>query len=160
MFRPDLFKGKRILVTGGGTGLGREIAAKYLELGAEVYLCGRRQAVLEQTAKELMAAHGGSVKCRAADIRDAQAVDAMVQSIWDDGGPLTGLVNNAAGNFISRPQHLSSRGFPATPNTVLPGPLSTPHPGGKPWSTGRHKASVVSVSVPPGWDGSPFLVPP
>jgi len=76
MFKDGLLKGKRILVTGGGTGLGREIAARYLELGAELWLCGRRGGVLEDTAKALSAQHGGSVRTHAVDIRDAQAVDA------------------------------------------------------------------------------------
>ena len=98
MFRKDLLKGKRILVTGGGTGLGREMAAKYLELGAELHICGRRREPLERTAADLTAKHGGAVKCHTADIRDAEGVDAMVQAIWEDGGPLTGLLNNAAGN--------------------------------------------------------------
>src|SRR6185503_2627625 len=101
MFKDGLLKGKRILVTGGGTGLGKEIAARYLELGAELWLAGRRGAVLEDTARALVTRHGGSVKTHPVDIRDAAAVDAMVQRIWDESGPLTGLVNNAAGNFIS-----------------------------------------------------------
>ena len=89
MFKDGLLKGKRILVTGGGTGLGKEIATRYLQLGAEVWIAGRRSSVLESTAKELVANHGGVVRTHAVDIRDAQAVDAMVQRIWDEAGPLT-----------------------------------------------------------------------
>ena len=159
MFKKDLLKGKRILVTGGGTGLGREMAAKYLELGAEIFICGRRAGTLEKTAIELTAKHGGSVKFRGVDIRDAAAVDAMVQSIWDDGGPLTGLVNNAAGNFISRTQDLSSRGFDAIANTVLHGTFYTTHAVGKRWIAGGHKGSIVSIVVTWVWTGSPFVVP-
>jgi len=155
----NLLKGKRILVTGGGTGLGREMAAKYLELGAEVFVCGRRQAPLEATARELMEKHGGSVKTRTVDIRDAAAVDAMVQSIWDDGGPLTGLVNNAAGNFISRTEDLSSRGFDAIANTVLHGTFYVTHSVGKRWIAGKNKGSVISIVVTWVWSGSPFVVP-
>src|SRR3954471_19429371 len=107
MFKEGLLKGKRILVTGGGTGLGKEIAERYLQLGAEVWICGRRGSVLDSTAKELMAKSGGIVKTHPVDIRDAQAVDAMVQRIWDESGPLDGLVNNAAGNFISPTKDLS-----------------------------------------------------
>src|SRR5205814_5677380 len=81
MFKEGLLKGKRILVTGGGTGLGKEITAKYLELGAELWLCGRRGAVLESAAKELVAGRGGVVRTHPVDIRDAAAVDAMVQRI-------------------------------------------------------------------------------
>ena len=113
MFKEGLLEGKRILITGGGTGLGKEIAAKYLQLGAEVWIAGRRGAVLDSCAKELTGKYGGSVKTHVVDIRDAQAVDAMAQRIWDEAGPLTGLVNNAAGNFISRTEDLSPRGFDA-----------------------------------------------
>jgi NAD(P)-dependent dehydrogenase (short-subunit alcohol dehydrogenase family) len=155
----NLLKGKRILVTGGGTGLGREMATKYLELGAEVFICGRRQAPLETTARELMEKHGGSVKYRTVDIRDAAAVDAMVQSIWDDAGPLTGLLNNAAGNFISRTEDLSSRGFDAIANTVLHGTFYVTHAVGKRWIAGKNKGSVVSIVVTWVWSGSPFVVP-
>src|SRR2546425_12738451 len=98
MFKENLLKGKRILVTGGGTGLGKEIAARYLELGADLWLAGRRGGVLEDTAKELMDQRGGRVRTHSVDIRDAAAVDAMVQRIWGGGGPLTGLGNNAAGH--------------------------------------------------------------
>ena len=159
MFREGLLKGKRILVTGGGTGLGREMASKYLELGADVHICGRRKAVLEQTARELTSAHGGSVKCHVADVRDPAAVDAMVQAIWDDGGPLTGLVNNAAGNFISRTEDLSPRGFDAIANTVFHGTFYVTHAVGRRWIAAKDKGSVVSIVVTWVWTGSPFVVP-
>ncbi len=90
MFKEKLLTGKRILITGGGTGLGRAMAEKYLELGADIYICGRRKNVLDETAKELMAAHGGSVKTFDIDIRNASAVEEMIEKIWEDG-PLTGL---------------------------------------------------------------------
>jgi NAD(P)-dependent dehydrogenase (short-subunit alcohol dehydrogenase family) len=159
MFRDGVLKGKRILVTGGGTGLGREMTAKYLELGADLTICGRRKSVLDKTAGELMAKHGGSVKTFVVDIRDAQGVDAMVQAIWDDGGPLTGLVNNAAGNFISRTEDLSPRGFDAIANIVFHGTFYVTHAVGKRWIAGGHKGSVVSIVVTWVWTGSPFVVP-
>ena len=159
MLAADLLKGKRILVTGGGTGLGREMAAKYAELGADLVLCGRRREPLEKTAAELKSEWGASVKCHAVDIRDAASVEAMVQAIWDDGGPLTGLLNNAAGNFISRTEDLSSRGFDAIANTVLHGTFYATHAVGKRWISGGHKGSVVSIVVTWVWAGSPFVVP-
>ena len=163
MFQPDLLKGKRILVTGGGTGLGREIAAQYLQLGAEIIICGRRKAVLDATADELVKQSGGKsggrVATHAVDIRDAAAVDAMVQAIWDEGGPLTGLVNNAAGNFISRTEDLSPRGFDAIANIVLHGTFYTTQAVGKRWIAGGHKGSVISIVVTWVWTGSPFVVP-
>jgi NAD(P)-dependent dehydrogenase (short-subunit alcohol dehydrogenase family) len=159
MFRPDLLKGKRILVTGGGTGLGREMAEQFLALGATVHVCGRRKGVLDETATALTARHGGTVKTHAVDIRDAQAVDAMAQAIWDDGGPLDALVNNAAGNFISRTEDLSPRGFDAIAGIVLHGTFYVTQAVGKRWIAGRHKGSVVSILTTWVWTGSPYVVP-
>src|SRR5271168_5299679 len=105
MFVDGLFAGKKILVTGGGTGLGKAMAERFLSLGAEIAICGRRKGVCDATAAELMKAHGGRVQSYGVDIRDAAAVDAMVEEIFRER-PLTGLVNNAAGNFISRTEDL------------------------------------------------------
>jgi len=158
MFQAGLLKGKRILITGGGTGLGREIAGKYLELGADLYICGRRKAVLDETAGELMKKFGGSVKTAAVDIRQAMAVDEMIEKIWEEG-PLTGLVNNAAGNFVSRTQDLSPRGFDAIANIVFHGTFYTTQAVGKRWIAGGHNGSVISILVTWVWTGSPFVVP-
>ena len=103
MFQENLLKGKRILVTGGGTGLGKVMSEAYLKLGAEIVICSRRANVLADTAKELMDRNGGSVKTYPIDIRVADAVDEMIGEIW----PLDGLVNNAAGNFICPTKDLS-----------------------------------------------------
>jgi NAD(P)-dependent dehydrogenase (short-subunit alcohol dehydrogenase family) len=126
MFKPGLMKGERILITGGGTGLGKVMAEACLMLGATVYIIGRRGGVLEATAKELMDAHpsedgGGKVVPKACDIRVPEAIHDMLDEVWADGGALTGLVNNAAGNFISRTQDLSPRGFDAIANIVFRG---------------------------------------
>ena len=159
MFKDRLLEGKRILITGGGTGLGREVAARYLALGAELWLAGRRGGVLEGAAKDLMQSFGGTVKTHAVDIRDAAAVDAMVQRIWDESGPLTGLVNNAAGNFISPTKDLSANGFNAVANTVFHGTFYVTHAVGKRWIAGRHKGSVISILVTWVHTGSPYVVP-
>src|SRR5450631_3162751 len=103
MFSDKLLAGRRILVTGGGTGLGKSMASKFLELGAEVHICGRRKSVCDETATELMDSFGGKVASHGVDIRDAAAVDNMIEAIFAEG-PLTDLINNAAGNFISRTQ--------------------------------------------------------
>ena len=159
MFKPDLLKGHRILVTGGGTGLGRVIAEGCLILGADVWICGRRQGVVEATAAELMAAHGGKVVGLACDIRDAEAIERMVEAIWADGGALTGLVNNAAGNFISRTEDLSTRGFDAISNIVFRGTFYLTLACGKRWLAEGVSASVVSILATWVWNGSPFTVP-
>lgn len=117
MFRDGLMAGERILVTGGGTGLGREIAEAFLKLGATVYICGRRQNKLDKATAELTALHGGKIVGMACDIRDPDAIHAMVDAIWADGAALPGVVNNAAGNFISRTEDLSVNGF----NAIAPG---------------------------------------
>jgi len=159
MFKDGLLKGKRILVTGGGTGIGKEIAARYLELGAELWIAGRRGGVLEDAARELSSKHGGSVRTHAVDIRDAAAVDAMVQRIWDEAGPLTGLVNNAAGNFISPTKDLTPNGFNAIANIVFHGTFYVTHAVGKRWIAGGHSGSVVSILVTWVHTGSPYVVP-
>lgn len=159
MFEANLLRGKRILVTGGGSGLGREIAERYLQLGAEVHICGRRQSMLDETAAQLMAAHGGLVRAHAVDIREADAVEAMVERIWSEHGPLDGLVNNAAGNFVSRTQDVSPRGFDAVANIVLHGTYYVTHHVGKRWIATGHKGSVISIVVTWVRTGAPFVVP-
>src|SRR3982074_1493283 len=124
------------------------MTAKYLELGADLYICGRRREPLEKTAAELTAKHGGSVKCHTADIRDAEGVDAMVQAIWEDGGPLTGVMNNAAGNFISRTEDLSHRGFDAIANTVLHGTFYVTHSIGRRWVREARALGACGAALP------------
>ena len=158
MFQAGLFRAKKILVTGGGTGLGRAMAERFLNLGAEVAICGRRKAVCDATAEALVAAHGGVVKSYGVDIRDAAAVDSMVSEIFADG-PLTGLVNNAAGNFISRTEDLSPRGFDAIANIVIHGTFYVTQAVGKRWIAGGHPGSVVSITVTWTRNGGPFVVP-
>lgn len=163
MFQPTLLQGKRILVTGGGTGLGRAMAESFLRLGAEVAICGRRKAVCDQAAEELMSRHGGTVRSHGVDIRDAAAVDAMVDEIFA-AGPLTGLVNNAAGNFISPTEALSPRGFDAVANIVMHGTFYVTQAVGKRWiaqgwQPGDPMRSVMSIIVTWVRNGSPYVVP-
>jgi len=159
MFRTDLFKGKRFLVTGGGTGLGRIMMEKFVELGADCVICGRRGGVLEETAKQVMDKHPGRrVETHTVDIRVATAVEEMVDRIWATG-PLDGLVNNAAGNFISQTKDLSPRAFDAIANIVLHGTFYTTNACGKRWIEGKRKASVISILTTWVWTGSPFVVP-
>ena len=159
MFRDGLLKGKRILVTGGGTGLGEVMARAYARLGATVYICGRRLAVLEETAGRISGETGAAVRPVACDIRVPEAVEETIAKIWDDGGPLTGLVNNAAGNFISRTKDLSPRGFNAIADIVFRGSFYVTLACGKRWIDGGHKASVISILTTWIWNGGPFTVP-
>ena len=88
MFNDQLLAGRRILVTGGGTSLGKSMASRFLQLGAEVHICGRRKSVCDETATELMAEYGGRVVSHGVDIRNSMAVDEMIESIWTTSGPV------------------------------------------------------------------------
>jgi NAD(P)-dependent dehydrogenase (short-subunit alcohol dehydrogenase family) len=158
MFKPGLMIGQRVLVTGGGTGLGKEMAEACLMLGAEVYICGRRGGVLEETAKKLEGAHGGKITPIACDIRVPEAIHDMMEEIWA-GGALTGLINNAAGNFISRTEDLSPRGFDAIANIVFRGSFFVTLDAGKRWLAEKKKGAVVSILTTWVWSGGPFTVP-
>ena len=159
MFRENLLKGKRILVTGGGTGLGEVMAEAYAQLGARVYICGRRKVVLEDTARHISDRTGSQVSAISCDIRVAEAVDDMIAEIWADGGALSGLVNNAAGNFISRTKDLSPRGFNAIADIVFRGTFYVTLACGKRWIDSGQKASVISILTTWIWNGGPFTVP-
>jgi len=159
MFKDGLLKGKRILVTGGGTGLGEVMATAYARLGADVYICGRRLNVLNDAAKKMEDASGSKVKGIACDIRVPEAVEDMIALIWADGGALDGLVNNAAGNFISRTKDLSPRGFNAIADIVFRGSFYVTLACGKRWIDEKKKASVISILTTWIWNGGPFTVP-
>src|SRR5579885_3540524 len=124
MFQSNLLENKRILITGGGTGLGKAAAHRFLELGATVYICGRRPEVLAATVAELRQASGGAAHSLVCDVRDAARVAEMIATIWRDGA-LDGLMNNAAGNFLARTEDLSLRAFEAVLGIVLQGSLHT-----------------------------------
>src|SRR2546421_7916365 len=158
MFNQQLLTGRRILVTGGGTGLGKSMASRFLELGAEVHICGRRKSVCDETATELMDLHGGRVTSHGVDIRNPLAVDEMIETIFTEG-PLTDLINNAAGNFISRTEDLSPRGFDAVANIVLHGTFYVTQAVGKRWIADKHPGSVISIVVTWVRTGAPFVVP-
>lgn len=158
MFEAGFLNGQRILVTGGGTGLGRAMAAKFASLGADIVICGRRAAVLEETAAALRNEHGVGVDSHVVNIRDPEAVDQTIGSIMDSGG-LTGLVNNAAGNFISRTEDLSHRGFDAIANTVFHGTFYVTHAVGRRWIARKQPGSVVSIVVTWVRNGAAYVVP-
>lgn len=158
MFRPDLLKGKKALITGGGTGLGKSIGRRYLELGAELVICGRRTEVLDATAGEFRAATGGRVSTISCDVRDPQAIDAMMSKIWESG-PLDILVNNAAGNFIARTESLSPRAVDAVLDIVLHGSMYCTLAAGRRWLSEKRKGTVMSIISTPAFTGAAFTVP-
>jgi NAD(P)-dependent dehydrogenase (short-subunit alcohol dehydrogenase family) len=131
-FRPDLMAGKRVLVTGGGTGLGMAVARRMSELGADVIICGRRREVLDETATAISGATGRAVAAHPCDIRDAAQVERMLDAIWV-GGALDILVNNAAATFLARSETLSSRAFDAIVGISLNGNAYCTLGAGKRW---------------------------
>ncbi|MDA9614643.1 SDR family oxidoreductase [Pseudomonadota bacterium] len=158
MFKDNILQGKKILVTGGGTGLGKEMSEHYLQHGADVVICGRRESVLAETAEEFKEKYGATVRYQALDIRSAQDVDDFIDTIFQEG-PLHGLVNNAAGNFISPTKDLSARGFDAIANIVFHGTFYVTHAVGKKWIEHQIKGSIISILATWVWTGSPFVVP-
>jgi NAD(P)-dependent dehydrogenase (short-subunit alcohol dehydrogenase family) len=168
MFQKDLLQRKRILITGGGTGLGKAAAQRFLELGAEVYICGRRQEVLAATERELHERTGGGNKnddnrkkmihSLACDVRDAGAVEAMIESIWADD-PLDVLMNNAAGNFLARTEDLSLGAFQSVIGIVLMGTLHTTMACGRRWLATGHKGVVLNITTTYTTTGSAYVVP-
>ena len=158
MFKDNLLKNKRILITGGGTGLGKEMASHFAMHGAELYICGRRENVLSETAAEISETYGTKVNYQTLDIRASKDVDDFIESIFENG-PLDGLVNNAAGNFISPTKDLSHKGFDAIANIVFHGTFYMTHSVGKRWIELGHKGSIVNILTTWIWTGSPYVVP-
>ncbi|HKS75041.1 MAG TPA: SDR family oxidoreductase [Terriglobales bacterium] len=154
MFTNDLLRDKRILITGGGTGLGKGMARLFLHLGATVYICGRRENVLKEAVAEL----GGAIHARPCDVRKADAVDEMIDVIWQDGA-LDVLVNNAAGNFLSRTEELSPRAFEAVIGIVLMGTIHVTTACGRRWLAEGHRATVLNISATYAPSGSAYVVP-
>lgn len=158
MFQNNLLQSKRILITGGGTGLGKAAAQRFLELGATVYICGRRHEVLMATEAELREKTGGTIHSRPCDVRDAAAVEEMIETIWKDGA-LDVLMNNAAGNFLSRTEELSLRAFEAVIGIVLLGTLHTTMACGKRWLAEGKRATVLNITTTYTTTGSAYVVP-
>src|SRR3954465_14909479 len=142
MFETGLLRGKRILVTGGGSGLGAAMGRRFLTLGAELVICGRKLDRLEATASEMRDQIGGKVTTIACDIRDGAAVEGMMDAIWREA-PLDVLVNNAAATFIAQSEHLSFRAADAILAPTLHGAMYCTLAAGKRWIEGQHKGVVL-----------------
>lgn len=158
MFTKDLLKNKRILITGGGTGIGRAMAERFLQLGAVVYICGRRQEVVQQTARELAKSTGGSIEAYACDVRYTDDVGGLIEKLWAKG-PLDVLVNNAAGNFLAKTEELSEHAFEAVIGIVLKGTINMTMACGRRWLSEQHKGVVLSIATTYADTGSAYVVP-
>jgi NAD(P)-dependent dehydrogenase (short-subunit alcohol dehydrogenase family) len=158
MFRSDLLKDRRILITGGGTGLGFAMGRRFMELGANLVICGRREQVLKDAAETLKSDFGRAVEIHVCDIREAAQVETMIAAIWEIA-PLDALVNNAAGNFIARSEELSPRAVDAVLGIVLHGTAYVTLACGKRWLAQSHSATVLSIVTTYAWTGSAYVVP-
>ena len=158
MFEKGLLKGKRILVTGGGSGLGAAMGRRFLELGAELVICGRRLELLEQTAAAMRERSRGKVAAIRCDIRDGASVEAMMEAIWREA-PIDVLINNAAATFIAQTEHMSFRAADAILAPTLHGTMYCTLAAGKRWIDSRHKGVVLSILSTSTITGRAFTVP-
>lgn len=158
MFVSDLLAGKRILVTGGGTGLGAAMAERFAALGADLVLCGRRPEPLADTAQRIGAATGREVETHRCDLRVPDAVSAMMDAVWA-GGPLDVLVNNAAATFIARSERLSARAADSVIAPTLHGALYCTLEAGRRWIDARHPGTVLSILSTSTLTGRAFTMP-
>ncbi len=160
MLRDDALKGKVIAITGGGTGLGKSMGEYFLQLGANIAICGRRQDVLEKTAAEMMEAFGGQVYTASCDVRKYDEVEAFLKGILDKFGKVDVLLNNAAGNFISPTERLSPGAFDAIIDIVLKGSKNCTLAFGKHWiANNQRDKTVLSIVTTYASTGSGYVVP-
>ena len=159
MLRANALRDKTFLVTGGGTGLGRSMAEGLLRLGARVAIASRKQEVLDAAAAEMEADTGGQVLALACDVRNYLQVETALQRVLERFGRLDGLVNNAAGNFISPTERLSAKGFDVVVDIVLRGTYNCTLACGKHWIEQQQPATVLNIVTTYAWTGSGYVAP-
>jgi len=159
MFDHKLLEDRVVLVTGGGSGLGRAMTKRFLELGARAAIASRRLELLEREAEQLTAETGGEVLPVRVDIRDPEQVTAMLDAAETHFGRIDVLVNNAAGNFISPSERLSHRAFDAVIGIVLHGTVYATLELGKRWIARQQRGAVLSIATTYAVSGSGYVVP-
>ncbi|MGY6559738.1 MAG: SDR family oxidoreductase [Nitritalea sp.] len=159
MLKADALKGKNILVTGGGTGLGRSMSTYFLHLGATVIITSRKLDVLQQAATEMEQETGGKVLALACDVRDAEAVERMYADAVAAVGDIDVVLNNAAGNFISPTERLSTNAFNTVLDIVLKGTSHVTLTVGKDWIQKKRPGTFLNIVTTYAWTGSGYVVP-
>ena len=159
MLRDNALKNKTIIVTGGGTGLGRSMSKYFMELGANVVIASRKLDVLEQTVKELMAETGGQALALECDVRNYTEVENVIAKTKEKFGAIDVLVNNAAGNFISPTERLSYKAIDVVVDIVLKGTYNFTLALGKDWIANKNKGCMLNIVTTYAWTGSAFVVP-
>ena len=159
MLREDSLKGKNILITGGGTGLGKSMGEYFLELGANLVITSRKLDVLQETAKEMMASKGGKVLGLACDVREIDQVESMWENAKKEFGEIHVVLNNAAGNFISPTERLSTNAFNTVLDIVLKGTSQVTLTAGKDWIAHKQHGVFLNIVTTYAWTGSGYVVP-
>ncbi|MCZ4409323.1 SDR family oxidoreductase [Cryomorphaceae bacterium 1068] len=159
MFKDKVLKDKTIVITGGGTGLGRSMSTYFSQLGANVVITSRKLDVLEKTAEEISAETGGRVLAVACDVRKEDEVKALLDATLKEFGAVHGLLNNAAGNFISPTERLSPKAFSVIIDIVLKGTINCTMTFGKHWIEQKSPATVLNIVTTYASTGSGFVVP-
>jgi len=159
MLRDGALDNKTIIITGGGTGLGKSMAAYFLKLGANIVICSRRLEVLEKTARELEETTGGNVLYAACDVRKTEQIEDVIAKSIERFGRVDGLVNNSAGNFISPTERLSYKAVDTIVDIVLRGTYYFTLALGKYWIEQKIKGTVLNISTTYAWTGSGWVVP-
>lgn len=159
MLKPDSLKGKTIIITGGGTGLGRSMGKYFLELGANLVITSRKKDVIDKTAKELMNETGSNVLAVPCDVRKYEEIENVIKETENRFGSINGVLNNAAGNFISPTERLSHRAFDIVVDIVLKGTYYTTLAAGKNWITKKQPGVFLNIVTTYAWTGSGYVVP-
>jgi NAD(P)-dependent dehydrogenase (short-subunit alcohol dehydrogenase family) len=159
MLQPDSLKGKAIIITGGGTGLGKSMGKYLLELGANLIITSRKIEVLQRAAEELEKDTGGRVLPIACDVRKYDEIEKVIRRAEDEFGQVDGVINNAAGNFISPTERLSHRAFDIIVDIVLKGTYYTTLAAGKNWIEKKQPGTFLNIVTTYAWTGSGYVVP-
>jgi NAD(P)-dependent dehydrogenase (short-subunit alcohol dehydrogenase family) len=159
MLQPGSLQNKTIIVTGGGTGLGRSMGKYFLELGANLVITSRKQDVIEKTANDLSTETGGAVLAVPCDVRKYEEVEQVIKAAEDRFGTVNAVVNNAAGNFISPTERLSHRAFDIVVDIVLRGTYNTTLAAGKNWIEKKQPGTFLNIVTTYAWTGSGYVVP-
>ena len=159
MFKGNELKGKTILITGGGTGLGKSMAKYFMQLGANLIIASRKQEVLDQTAMELKEETKGNIIAISCDVRKPLEVEKLIEKGINKYGKINGLVNNAAGNFISPTERLTPKAFDVIVDIVLKGSYNCSLLLGKHWIEKNIPANVLNIVTTYSWTGSGYVVP-
>ncbi len=158
LFNREIFKDEHIVVTGGGTGLGKAMAMRLATLGAKITVCGRREEPLNETAQEITE-NGGAAEAISCNLKEFEAVEAMFVEAEKRQGNVTKLINNAAGNFLAPTEQLTPNGFDAIVKTNLYGSFYATQSCGRRWIERKHPGAVMSIVTTYAETGSAFLVP-